>query len=108
MLTKTGNGVEAHGCVSLQYNALNQVTRTNISGSQGNSVIDYAYDHDGIRIGRTVNGTEITSYVVDKNRPYAQVLEEEHLSDSSGNITDSYVYDAYGMLFAGSGASANP
>jgi hypothetical protein len=59
--------------VSLQYNALNQVTRADISGPQGSSVIDYAYDHDGIRIGKTVNGTDVTNYVVDKNRPYAQV-----------------------------------
>ena len=75
----------------MAYNALNQLTRTNISGPQGASVIDYAYDHDGIRIGKTVNGTEITTYVVDKNRPYAQVLEEEHLNVGLSAGT-SYVY----------------
>ncbi|MCP4404321.1 MAG: hypothetical protein GY801_44355 [bacterium] len=62
MLTKSGNGGEAHGRVSLQYNALNQVTRANISRPQGTSVIDYAYDHDGIRIGKTVNGTDVINF----------------------------------------------
>ena len=87
MLTKSGNGEQWQ----LAYNALNQLTRANISGPQGASVIDYAYDHDGIRIGKTVNGTDITKYVVDKNRPYARVLEEEHLSGGLSAVT-SYVY----------------
>ena len=55
------------------------------------STVKYAYDHDGIRIGKTVNGTENTNYVVDKNRPYAQVLEEEYLSGGLSAVT-SYVY----------------
>ena len=87
LLSKTGNGEQWQ----LAYNALNQLTRANISGPQGSSVIDYAYDHDGIRIGKTVNGTDITNYVVDKNRPYAQVLEEAHLSGGLSAVT-SYVY----------------
>lgn len=45
---------------------------------QGTSVINYAYDHDGIRIGKTINGTEVVQYVVDKSRSYAQVLEDTH------------------------------
>jgi len=49
---------------------------------------EYAYDADEIRV-RSVTGGVITNYVVDKNRDYAQVLEER---DSSGNITVSYVY----------------
>ena len=89
----------------MAYNALNQLTRANISGPQGASVIDYAYDHDGIRIGKTINGTDVTTYVVDKNRPYAQVLGEEHLN---GGLSDRYSYDAYGMLTGSSGTSANP
>ena len=87
MLTKSGNGEQWQ----LTYNALNQVTRANINTPQGSSIIDYAYDHDGIRIGKTVNGTDITTYVVDKNRPYAQVLEEEHLHGGLSAVT-SYVY----------------
>ncbi len=144
MLTKSGSGEQRQ----LTYNALNQVTRAAISAPQGASTIEYAYDHDGIRIGKTVNGTDMTTCVVDKNRPYAQVLEEQQrqgglsattsyvygdaliastvdgtlpryvhadgmdsvrsLSNSSGAITDTYTYDAYGLLSSSSGTSANP
>jgi YD repeat-containing protein len=143
MLMKTGNGEEWR----LTYNALNQVEHADISTSQGTSSLAYTYDHDGIRIGKTINGTEVVQYVVDKNRPYAQVLEEQHthgglsattsyaygdalisaategsthyyhtdglgsvrhLSDASGALTDSYTYDAYGLLTTSSGATVNP
>jgi RHS repeat-associated protein len=143
LLTKTGNGETWH----LTYNALNQVTQANITTPQGASVMEYAYDYDGIRIGKTINDTEVVQYVVDKNRPYAQVLEEEHtrgglsattsyvygdalisaategsthyyhtdglgsmrhLSDASGALTDSYTYDAYGLLTTSRGATVNP
>ena len=105
------------------------------------------HSHDDIRIEKTINGTEVVQYVVDKNRPYAQVLEEEHtrgglsattsyvygdalisaategsthyyhtdglgsvrhLSDASGALTDSYTYDAYGLLTTSSGTTVNP
>ncbi len=131
----------------MAYNALNQGEHADISTSQGTSSLAYAYDHDGIRIGNTINGTEVVQYVVDKNRPYAQVLEEEHtrgglsattsyvygdalisaategsthyyhtdglgsvrhLSDASGALTDSYTYNAYGLLTTSSGATVNP
>jgi hypothetical protein len=39
-------------------------------------------------VGKTVDSTDITCYIVVKNRPYAQVLEEQR---SSGTVT-SYVY----------------
>jgi YD repeat-containing protein len=84
MLTKTGNGETWH----LTYNALNQVTGADITTPSGATSVEYVYDHDGIRVGKTVNGTDVTRYVVDKNRPYAQVLEEQR---SSGTVT-SYVY----------------
>ena len=143
LLTKNGNGEEWQ----LTYNALNQVEHADISTSQGTSSLAYTYDHDGIRIGKTINGTEVVQYVVDKNRPYAQVLEEQHtrgglsattsyiygdalvsaategsthyyhtdglgsvrhLSDASGVLTDSYTYDAYGLLTTSSGTTVNP
>ena len=49
--------------------------------------INYAYDADGIRVSKTVNGVK-TEYLVDKNLPYAQVLEES-VNDA---LTASYVY----------------
>jgi hypothetical protein len=72
MLSKSGNGENWQ----LTYTALNQVTQANITTPQGASVINYAYDHGGIRIGKTINGTEVVQYMVDKNRPYAPVLED--------------------------------
>jgi RHS repeat-associated protein len=48
----------------------------------------YAYDDDGIRVSAVVDGVT-TNYFVDKNRPYAQVLEE---SDGTGSIAASYLY----------------
>ena len=143
LLTKIGNGEEWQ----LTYNALNHVEHADISTSQGTSSLAYTYDHDGIRIGKTINGTEVVQYVVDKNRPYAQVLEEthtrgglsattsyvygdalisaategsthyyhtdglgsvRHLSDASGALTDSYTYDAYGLLTTSRGTTVNP
>ncbi|MFH2045805.1 MAG: RHS repeat-associated core domain-containing protein, partial [Pseudomonadota bacterium] len=49
--------------------------------------IAYGYDSDGIRVAKST-GTVITRYLVDKNRDYAQVLEE---TDNS-SLTVSYVY----------------
>ncbi len=49
---------------------------------------EYAYDADGIRV-RSVTDGVVTNYLVDKNRPYAQVLEER---DDAGSLTVSYVY----------------
>ena len=49
--------------------------------------ISYTYDHDNIRVSSTVNGVT-TNYLLDKNRPYAQVLSEY----VDGENTVSYVY----------------
>ena len=50
--------------------------------------IAYEYDHDGIRVGSTVNSI-VTDFLVDKNRNYAQVLEER---TSGGLVKVRYVY----------------
>jgi YD repeat-containing protein len=52
------------------------------------SNIGYAYDADGIRVSQTVNGSG-TAFTVDKNRDYAQVLEER---DTLGSLTVQYTY----------------
>jgi RHS repeat-associated protein len=105
-------------------------------------VISYTYDCQGDRQSVTVDGV-ITRYVVDKNLPYTQVLEEwvngsleasyvygndlisqerngirstylvdglgstTGLSDDNGNLTDQYVYDAYGQLSKTVGQTQN-
>jgi len=50
-------------------------------------VVSYTYDTDGIRVSSTVNGVT-TQYLVDKNRDYAQVLEEYQ----DGDLLAEYVY----------------
>ncbi len=50
-------------------------------------VISYEYDTDGVRVSSTVNGVK-TEFLVDKNLPYAQVLEER----VNNGLTASYVY----------------
>ena len=67
LLSKTGHG-EQH---TFTYNALNQLVQADIDTGGGSSIVDYVYDHDGIRVGKTLNGTDVFTYLVDKNRPYA-------------------------------------
>jgi RHS repeat-associated protein len=87
LLSKTGNGEQ----YNFSYNALNQVVHADINTGTGSSSVDYVYDHDGIRVGKTINGTDVTTYIVDKNRPYAQVLEEQW-TNGTLNATAGYVY----------------
>ena len=55
--------------------------------SAPNLSISYAYDADGVRVSKTVNGVK-TEFLVDNNRDYAQVLEES----VNGLVAASYVY----------------
>jgi large repetitive protein len=71
--------------------------------------ISYAYDADGVRVSKTVNGV-ITEYLVDKNRDYDQVLEEsvndvlaasyvyglDLISQERGNADSYYLVDGLG------------
>ena len=66
------------------YNPENRLT----TAQTPTSFIAYKYDADGIRASSTVNGVR-TDYLVDKNRDFAQVLEEV---DGSSNLLVSYVY----------------
>src|SRR5205823_2926150 len=107
-------------------------------------ILNFAYDVDGIRVAKTSTGAT-TRYIVDKNRQYAQVLEERglanflkvryalgddlisqdrggsgerfyhfdgqmstrQLSDANGQVTDTYVYDAYGVMTGSTGSTVN-
>ncbi|MCC3595805.1 MULTISPECIES: papain fold toxin domain-containing protein [unclassified Microcoleus] len=55
--------------------------------SAPNLSVSYAYDADGGRVSKTVNGVK-TDYLVDGNRDYAQVLEER----VNNSLGASYVY----------------
>jgi len=48
----------------------------------------FGYDLDGVRVSKSVNGS-VTRFVVDKNREYAQVLEER---DGSAALQVAYIY----------------
>ncbi len=78
-LTSNGSAVTAYS-----YDAANRLIRV----QEAAKTIDFEYDSDGIRVTRTVDGV-ITRYLVDKNREYAQVLEER---DGSGNLVVEYIY----------------
>jgi RHS repeat-associated protein len=78
------------------------------SQSAGTNTV-YDYDFGGIRVSQSVNGTE-TKYLVDKNRNYAQVLEEYNgsgtqaayiygndlISQSRNGVDSFYGYDGLG------------
>ncbi|MEG5111042.1 RHS repeat-associated core domain-containing protein [Microcoleus sp. AT8-A4] len=65
---------------------MQEVYLVGVQNSNGDA-ISYAYDADGVRVSKTVNGVT-TDYLVDDNRDYAQVLEE-YVNDA---LTASYVY----------------
>ena len=104
---------------------------------------NYRYNSDGIRVAEVVDGQE-TRYLIDANRPDAEVLEEytpsgtlqvsyvygrdlisqnrsgiqsfyekdglhntRALSNASGNVTDTYTYDAFGNQIATTGNTVN-
>ncbi|NER00690.1 MAG: hypothetical protein F6K30_29020 [Cyanothece sp. SIO2G6] len=72
------------GCFSHTWNDDDRLVA--VTTPEGNSIA-YDYDDEGIRVSATVDG-ETTEFLVDKNRPYAQVLEEF----SSDQLQTFYVY----------------
>ena len=70
--------------IAYGYNYENRL----VSVDDSTSLILYEYDVDGIKTRKSVDGT-VTKYLVDKNRDYAQVLEE---IDGTGTLMVSYVY----------------
>ncbi|MGV2389557.1 MAG UNVERIFIED_CONTAM: hypothetical protein LVR29_18835 [Microcystis novacekii LVE1205-3] len=73
--------------VNYQWDAENRLVGVDNNGDSVNDVTN-KYDSDGIRISQNVNGEE-TRFLVDKNRDYAQVLEEY---TPSKIIKASYIY----------------
>ncbi len=77
--TDAGGNIVAYG-----YDFENRLTTANSTGQ----TLAYEYDEDGLRISSSVNGT-VTQFLVDKNRDYAQVLEER---TNAGAVIVSYVH----------------
>ena len=130
--------------VVYEWDAENRLVGVDADGDGSNDV-SYEYDVDGIRVSRTEGG-EKTNFLIDSNRPYAQVLEEftaggviqvsyvhgldlisqnrlatsgksfyhvdglgstKLLTNASGIVTDSYIYDAFGQLIGQVGSTGN-
>jgi RHS repeat-associated protein len=85
------------------YDAENRLIAANvrIAAPSHQHAITYAYDADGIRTAATVDGV-MTRFVVDKNRPLAQVLFE-----TTGTETVTYTYgnDLVSQTRPGTGVS---
>jgi RHS repeat-associated protein len=62
--------------------------------ASGNVIVDYAYDEQGRRVSKTVNGV-VTKYVYDGNS--IRVLYE---TDASNQMTCYYTYNASGLLLS--------
>lgn len=73
--------------VFYEWDVENRLIAADTDGDGANDVT-YQYDADGVRVAQTV-GSEETRFLLDKNRPYAQVLEEY---TPGGIIKVSYVY----------------
>ncbi len=140
VISKTG----ANENILYEYDFQNRLTKATISDISGTNVIEYAYDTDGIRVQKTLNGSNITKYLVDKNLQIPQVLLETTgagativsyvygdglisqkrgairsyyhndkqmtvrlLTDSAQNTTDTYIFDAFGILLQRTGSTLN-
>jgi RHS repeat-associated protein len=78
-----GSSVGINVVASYAWDGANRL----ISATRGGPVVTYAYDSDGVRVAKTIGG--VTShYVVDKNREFAEVVEER---SASGDLIVGYV-----------------
>ena len=87
-----GNLIEKNSAdeqIEYSYDYENRLIRVETTKFGATIVIEYAYDAQGNRIRKTIDGLVTITYLVDENRKYAQVLEER---DGSGNLIVRYVY----------------
>lgn len=75
------------------------------TATTASETLTYTCDADGIRTSKTANATT-TAFVVDKNRDYAQVLEERN---GAGTLTRAYIHgdDLISQEFPTGDASLN-
>lgn len=81
---QTVQKVSAFGSVTYDWDFEGRL----VGAASPGQTLAFRYDADGIRTSKSVNGS-LTSYLVDKNREYAQVLEER---DGSGTPQAGFVY----------------
>jgi RHS repeat-associated protein len=80
--------VSATETVTYEYDFENHLIRAVTTQGAMTNVASFAYDAYGLRVQEIVNG-DIVNYLVDSNRPFAQVLLE---TDGAGDVLASYVY----------------
>ncbi len=96
----TATGATAPTTADLSWDANGRLIGQNLTAPGSTPIASrFTYDADGIRIaatrGTTPTITNATNYVYDKNRAYAQVLEER---DGAGSLVVSYVYSDAGPI----------
>jgi RHS repeat-associated protein len=64
------------------YDFENRLVSADIELGPAPGFVSYAYDADGIRVSQTAGGIT-TDYVVDKNRPFAQIVLEQTGADAT-------------------------
>jgi RHS repeat-associated protein len=84
------------------WTAENRLSAASISNSQLSTLklLNYQYDDDGIRMGASVTeagNTTATAYLIDANRPFAQVIEELETRNSEPGTAVLYTY-GHGLL----------
>lgn len=85
---KNGNILEEQSPSEITTYEYDDENRLIMAATLSGSTTQYEYDADGIRISAVSNG-EAISYLVDKNRDFAQVLEERN---SEGALIVIYTY----------------
>jgi YD repeat-containing protein len=97
------------GGETVNYTWDDQNRLVEVQSSSG--IVNYVYDDDNIRVSQTI-GTETTSYLLDKNRPYAQVLAEyvgndevasylyglDLISQERNDVDSYYLVDGLGSM----------
>ncbi|QIZ73023.1 RHS repeat-associated core domain-containing protein [Oxynema aestuarii] len=73
---------------SYTWDEENRLLTASVTDGGETQQIEYRYDADGMRVASIVDGQE-TRYLLDTNRPHAQVLEEY---TPDGMVTASYTY----------------
>ncbi len=90
LISKEEDNGLATSAINYTYDAENHLIQVDQNNGP-HTIISYSYDADGIRLSKTKAG-ETTYFTTDKNRPYAQVLEERN-QDGNLQIQNAYGHD---------------
>ena len=83
------------------FDAENRLVSASLQSGPATGVTEYTYDADGLRTSRTHGGTT-TSFLVDKNRPFGEVLAE---TTGATTVTYTHGHDLVAQTRPATGAS---